>query len=355
MIRPFERGDLPAVVGMHRRVFGVPRGPQTPLPQDYAALFFDNPWFDPEIRSLVFEKPGAGIVGFVGVVARPMRFEARAIRIAVPTRFMQEPGRASPTIGAGLLRALLSGPQEATIVDGANEATRRLFASARAELVGAGSLHWQRPLRPAAWLRRRLDRRGGVAAVSARLARPLCAVADALIARGGLNGFAAIASSTAGDGISAARLLPLIERAGGHKALRPVYDPSTLGWLLGQLERMGRHRLLRGAVVCDGNGREVGWYLCYLQRGDEARVLQLVADPGAEERVLASALMNAREQGAILLRGRVHPDLIPALARHRCAFSAGSPWTLIHSALPELRAALQRGDALFSSLEGEWW
>ncbi len=354
MIRQAERDDIPAIVNMHLRIFGPPPGPSPAKDLDYETVFFDSPWYDPEIRSLMYESDGH-IVGFMGIAARPMEFKDRQIRVAIPTRFMVDAEKGGALVAVQLLKTLAAGPQEAAINDGSNEVMREVWLKSGAELMVANSMQWVRPLQPAERFRRRIRERGGVVGLAGQLAFPAGWAADMVLDRAGWNDFSAAEGLAAEETLDAATLLPLIEKESGRCALRPVYEESTLAWQLGEMKRMGRHRELRCAVVRKKNGKAAGWYTYYHDPNDVNEVLQLVASPGQEDAVLATLLADAKERGAVVLTGRADVRLMPALARQRCFFTAGEPWSLVMSTNAELRAALQGKGAFFSRLEGEWW
>jgi len=171
MIRQAERDDIPAIVEMHLRIFGPPRGASATDDLDYEAIFFDSPWYDPEIRSLMFESDGH-IVGFMGIAARPMEFQDRQIKVAIPTRFMVDAEKGGALVAVQLLKTLAAGPQEAAINDGSNEVMREVWLKSGAELMVANSMQWVRSLQPAERLRRSLRARGGVPGLASRLALP---------------------------------------------------------------------------------------------------------------------------------------------------------------------------------------
>jgi len=355
MIRPAERDDIPALVDFHIRVFGMPPGTPPPPPDlDYGTIFFDHPWYDSEIRSLVYEKDGE-VLGFMGIVARQMEFKGRPIRAAIPTKFMVDAERGGALIAVQLLKALAAMPQEVAINDGSNEVMREVWLRARADILFPSSMHWMRPFKPAEGLRRRVRQRGGMMGLAGRISRPATGAVDVVLRRLGWNDFSAGEGLRAESTLATAKLLPLIEQESVQRLLRPVYDEATLEWQLGQLKRMGRHRKLQGAIVRTGKGKEVGWYLYYHQPGGVSEVLQLVALSGREDAVFAKLLGEVRDRGATALRGRTDVRLLPALANQRCTFAAGDPWSLVMTDNAELRAALQGKDAFFTRLEGEWW
>src|SRR2546422_9463354 len=144
-------------------------------------IFSHTPWVDPALPSLVYEAETGRGGGFVGVVPRRMLFRGEPIRVGVTTQLMVAP-RYGGRVGHRLMSQLLSGPQELSITDDANDAARRLWESLGGECSPIYGLRWTRPLRPCSYAARRLARGAfGRGVVSA--APPLLAAAAASTAR----------------------------------------------------------------------------------------------------------------------------------------------------------------------------
>ncbi|MGH8745867.1 MAG: hypothetical protein ACREUK_05195, partial [Burkholderiales bacterium] len=137
--------------------------------------------------------------------------------------------------------------------------------------------------------------------------------------------------------------------------LRPDYDPDSLGWLFDQAARKTRHGTLRAHALRDGERRLVGWYAYYLRAGGTSEVLQIAARQGAFDAVLRRLLAHAWRHGAAALSGRLDPRYVGELANRHCWFGHAGTWTLAHSRHPDVAAAIERGEAFLSRLEGEWW
>jgi hypothetical protein len=54
-----------------------------------------------------------------------------------------------------------------------------------------------------------------------------------------------------------------------------------------------------------------------------------------------------------VLKGRLDPAMAQAYSDRYCLFSRRGPWMLVHSRDPALSHLFHRGEALFSSLDGE--
>jgi hypothetical protein len=86
-----------------------------------------------------------------------------------------------------------------------------------------------------------------------------------------------------------------------------------------------------------------------------SKVLQIYARDGAERGVLDHLFQHAWRRGSAAIEGRMEPRLARMLGQRHCLFHSTSAFALIHSCDAQLLAALARGDAFFSRLEGEWW
>lgn len=347
-VRPLEERDIPEVARLFGRVH--PQEPAASTVQREAYLrriFFGNPWADPAIPSWVAQD-GAQLAGFIGVMPRPMLYKGRPVRAAVVSQLMVDRDKRHRLAAAQLLRKALAGPQELTISDGASESSRKMWEALGGATSALYSLQWRRPLRPAQCALQLASTRRGWGAL--RLAAPLASLVDAYAARRML---ARASTGLIEEPLDAACLLAALAGAASRVALSPKYDLGALDWLLGEARAKRRHGELQGRMLRDGAGRIAGWFLYYLN-GGTSKVLQLGARPGSEQAVLEQLFHHAWRNGAAALEGRMDPRLAPFLSRKHCFF-VGGPFALIHAREPKLIASLDRGDALFSRLEGEWW
>jgi len=317
-------------------------------------MFFDNPWRDPELPSWVAEEDGR-ISGFCGVIPRPMVLRGRAIRVAVTCQFMVEPGQRRGFTALQLAKACVSGPQDLTLADGANDLSRRMWTAIGGTAPLLYSLHWTRLLRPARYALSLLEERAALPFPVTLAARPMGALADALVARLGDNRFLREDTQLAEDALDAATMLAHLPEVLQGCALQPVYDIRSLAWLLEQTARKTRHGTLRARAVLDGERKLIGWYLYYARAGGMSEVVQVAARNGSFDRVLQRLLADAWRHGAAAVHGRLDPRYVEELSRRHCWFRRENTWTLVHSRHAEILATIDQGDAFLSRLEGEWW
>ncbi len=353
-IREFTESDVPAVVALFERVYPEHRWFSRDACEQYLRdILFGNPWCAPDLPSWISEERGHA-TGFAGVGPRPMRFRGEQIRAAVGCLFMVDPDRRNSLIALRLVQAALAGPQDLFIADGANDDARRLWLGAGGSAPLLYNLHWTRPLRPARYALSLIERIGGIGS-AARALRPLGALADVLLARvrpnrihHGVDGF----TDAALDAATMFSDLPKFLRG---SVLHPAYDASALAWLLEQAALKTRHGKFRARAVFDDKRQRAGWFLYYVQPGDIAEVLQLMANDRSFDGVVRQLLADAWRHGATAVRGRLDPAHAQKLSgRHYWLRREGS-WTLVHSRHADIVSTIERGDADLSRLDGEWW
>src|ERR1700688_2596654 len=98
-VRSFIEEDIPQVADLHSRVFHTGDSSSFQLRQSYRSYFtqiyLHNPWRDPALSSLVYQETNGQIVGFLGVLPRPMSMNGLPIRAVVSSQFIVDPARRS--------------------------------------------------------------------------------------------------------------------------------------------------------------------------------------------------------------------------------------------------------------------
>ena len=319
--RPFEPRDVVQVIALHQKVMLHGAAPSSSLAgylsSFYGETLFAHPWVDAGLQSLVYEGREGTIIGFLGVVPRPVSFRGRALRMAVCVRFMVDHDAPDAAFAAaGMHTRLVRGPQDLTLMDNDNAASRRIWdATPDAVLAPLASISWTTdPAAPAVrpdegWTSHTLD---------------------------------------AGD------LLGCIETSSEGRALQPVYDKESAQWLLDFLDAAAYRGTLHRRMVVDPAGVIRGWYVFYANPAGYNGVLALHADEKAAGAVFRSLLGDARVAGGgSTTTGRLQPELMTTIAAHGCSLDFG-PWTVVHARDAELRHALANGDAHLTRLEGEF-
>jgi hypothetical protein len=102
-------------------------------------------------------------------------------------------------------------------------------------------------------------------------------------------------------------------------------------------------------------GAPVGWYLYYPNPGRWGQVLQVLARAPYVRPVMEHLFADAWSAGSTALVGRAHPLLMNELPGLRCVFMNRRTWVQVHTRDEDVLGAVQRGEALLTRLEGEWW
>jgi hypothetical protein len=343
-IRPFTERDLPQVTSLYEREVRLGHDPPPPgLVGYFRRTCLEHPWVDPDLPSLVLEAADGRIAGFLGSHVRRLRFDGRPITLACAGQLVTEPSLRHLAPGAFLLRRYFDGPQDVTITDGANAAAQQLWERLGGEPLDLSCLDWVRVLRPVAFglqyaARRRSD----------RFARAVAPVVPRRRRR-----------ARAQEPVRVEELTPLALVDGMRELapsfrLHPDYDEGFAEWLFRELDAVStRGRMLRSLVRTE-DGRVLGWYVAYASRGAVGEVMQVAAADGAEQIVLEHLCREADEEGAAALRGRIEPQLMPALRGRNWLFRY-TGGALVQSRSDELLQVLRSRRTLLTRLDGEWW
>lgn len=355
MIRAFSEADLPAVAALFMRVFPEHGWSSAAECTGYfREIFFDNPWQESSATPSWVAEAEGWVVGFAGTVGRPMLFRGAPIRVAVGCCFIVDPELQRSFVAVQLAKAMISGPHDLFLTDGATEKARLMWQAIGAKAPLAANLHWLRLLRPARFVLARAIERSRMARPFAVAAWPAAAFTDAVSASLPRNRFLKSRPQCTETAVDVASLAADLAQVLTDKALRPLYDEDSLAWLLKQTQVRRGYGVLRAHRVLD-SGRALGWYIYYLKRGGVCEVVQLAARNGTYEKVLQHLLMDAWREGAAAVRGRVDPGYAQALSQQRCWLRWEGPATLVHSNNADITAAILHGDAFLSRLDGEWW
>src|SRR5256886_16671099 len=150
-IRAFVQDDIPRVAQLNWRLQHGRTDPQPPSLEEYLLqLFFQNPWFDSSIGSLFYEE-GQRVVGFLGIVPRPMSVNGKCIQAAVGGGLVVHPESRWALPGPQLLAALMDGKQDLAMTDTASALSQQSWVGLGGSTSAAYGLHWAGPLRPASY------------------------------------------------------------------------------------------------------------------------------------------------------------------------------------------------------------
>src|SRR5581483_8144434 len=223
--------DLPQIVTLYFRVY--PKVNQASLKSraDYLRqLLFEHPWRSHGLSSLVYEDKAGRIVGFLGVIPRPMMFRDKPITMAITHNFMVDPTSRNTLAGVALAKAFFNGTQMLSVTQPQDGPSRKVWKAFGATSVALQGLSWVWPLRPASYLLDRLRERK-LPTVCTTILKPVCWLLDIAAAKIVTRQSQGERPFCIREDLSLEDLLTCIDELSQSYALRPVYDLTTLKWL----------------------------------------------------------------------------------------------------------------------------
>jgi hypothetical protein len=356
-LRPFVEDDIPQVAELYWTFLRGRKGLAPSAVKSFLQeLYFRNPWIDSTFPSLVYEGGSGRIVGFLGVIARPMSLRGQPIRVAFGGNFVVHPEARSTLAGMRLLGTYMAGEQDLSQTDSANDLSRALLRRCGFTTIVPLSIHWARPLRPGHYAVHAISRLTGptLSACLRFAAKPFCSLVDNVAVRLSVSPFRQIEPRLEAAELDVETLLHCLAEFRSGYSLWAEYDVHSLNWLLTFMGRTKAHGDLRRVVLRDDNQKILGWYIYYLKAGHVGEVVQIGGARQFTKDVLDHLFYDAWSQGVIALHGVVDSRLMDDFSEKNCVFACRGGWTLAYSRKPELLELLNTGDAFLSRLDGEW-
>ncbi|WP_155121134.1 hypothetical protein [Bryobacter aggregatus] len=289
-------------------------------------------------------------------MSRPMIFNGREITVCVGSQFFID-REAHRGMGAfALLRKLFSGPQDLTLTDGAAEASAKVWEPAGGDIARLYAFNWIRALKPFATIQEHsIRRKSGTSwdALNGVIGFFGSAV-DVLAQRAFPGGFSPSSPFQTLD-VDANGLFDTITEIGWKEKLKPKYERESFTWLL-QEAAAAPSGELRKKVVYDQTGKACGWFVYYLNPGGVCSVLQIYSRRTDQFRgVLRALFADAAQGGGACVKGQSQPKQLVDLTEEHCLFRQPNSSVLVQSRDTAITAAIHRGDAALSRLDGECW
>jgi len=352
-VRPLESKDLESIAALRQRCFRLGRHQDLgALTKQLQTVFLDNPWRDHGVESLVFETPEGTILGFGGMIGRPMRMCGEPLLAAVSSQTMVDPEARQQGIALAILRNCLDGPQDLLFADQANAAFSHLLETLGGVTIKEIGLQWCYPLRPLRWSAGLLDKAPALK-WSLRFARPILHGLDYLSAR------ATRSKHTPPKNYQEEPLTTeqLFARLGGvieHYDLAPEYNLKGLEWaisLLGQGFSSKEHLEARRVVGPEGETR--GFFLAIINPGRVTTAVQFWATFSGFEDTMSELLNIARENQCLAVKGRLQPEFMTNFATAPGSLSVSPNRVTLVTTRPDLLTCIREGRAWLTYLDGE--
>lgn len=355
-LRPLTSTDIPDVARLFHKVFNGGKGTVSPEVVSYLrALYVDHIACAADIPPLVYLDQEDRILGFIGRHAIPFARGEEPLRAALCSTIMVDADARDPLAGARLLRGAFDGPQDFTFTESALDVSLHMWRSAGAVPIAGHSLDWLYPIRPVTFAVEITGKRHRLSPVL----RPLAKAADRLVGRFTKPEMVAAPRQRTAAGQSEVSVTSAddftnhFQALVGRFPLQPKWRTEQLRALVAEASAKQKFgQPVFGSV--HKAGRLLGAFFYHVRPGGVARVVQLLALPGAESEVFSHLLNHASDMQASAVRGRVQPFLMDCmLGRRVVLLNAAS--TLVHTRNPELMAELSQGQGFLNGLAGEQW
>ena len=356
-VRPLQQSDIVDIAALYQETFCKPRHtPSGRLASCLEEFYLSGPTVDPDIPSLVHVDDRGIVSGFVGVNTVSMIFEGTTLRAAFCGALMVRGREQDPMAGARLLKSFLSGPQDISLSETANKTSLEMSKPLKGISLAPYSLEWMKVLRPAAFACDMALRKSALRKWTVPVARSL----DRLGEWSGLGGGVFrkdIAEKTKADSVKyvdADEFANSIEILISHYQMRPAWSAPLLQHVVRQAFEKPLYGQPIAALVTAPNGSPLGAFLYHLQAGGVGRVLQILALPSREGKVIDCMLADADRRGAAGLRGRTQPALLEAMLGRGILFANASS-TVVFSRDEAIVDCFRRGRAFVNGIAGESW
>ena len=323
------------------------------LTQLYPMLLFDTPWFNPAHCGLVSTDSDGRLNGMLAVGARPLLFDGKTISAAVGADLYVPETARSTMAGVALLKELFNGPQDVTICDIANDATRRLWERLGGFVASSYNLNWVGILRPLQMAGSILRERRGPGLIG-RATMAIAAVADPCMPQRLKCRIDPVGHGIVEETLTTAEFSERILELTQDDTVQPAYSQESAEWMWRRLPYLSPGPGKVSAVVIrNSRGRLLGWYIYKLHSGGIARVAQIAARQSNAAVVVNHLFSRAFDEGACAVAGRMQPRFQQVLIDHDCVLRGRSTYTLIHSKDENIAGAFRNGNAWLSVLDGE--
>lgn len=350
IVRKFQKDDIPQIIELNKRLFPE----SAPLSSEEQKRIFDeacfnNPWYDPDISSLIYVESDGRISGFMAVIPREMVFNGQKLRVGVSQHMMSDK---STLASLQLKKHFFNGPQDLAFTDRGVDVSRIIWERLGGDTVYNGSIYWRRPFRPLSFVSTVINKRK---TIKNKIIDPLITAGDKIITNFPYNPVKPKQPSGYTKDLTVDEFLNSLPRFSSMRKLQPVYNQKSISWLFEMLQKEKRFGVFRKKAVYDNENRLLGWYIYNLKPAGRSEVIQIAADSRTINNVLAHLYHEAWEGKTVELFGRLDPHFMKEFSDRFNLFTPGRNWMCIHSKNKDILNAIHSGDAFLSRLEGDLW
>ena len=356
-VRPLVEDDLDQVADLFLQRFRksgrTPRA-RAEIAECMKTLYLEHPNRVGDADALVSLDAEGRVGAFCGGTRTGFVLDGKPLSGCVTGALMASPEPRHALAAVQILRESRRLDYDFIVTDSANRASLAMCQALAYFPVSPDSLEWMCVFEPAALALQKLKDRASVPGLGAL--RPFARALD-------LAGGAAWRrlappprrSDWRDEEADSDAYIAAVAGLGDPFRLRPDLGAQEFHWLIDRArERRGAGRLhLR--VLYDPSGAPAGAYAAYGGKGQSARVFHCLAAPHAWGRLFDAMRESARERGCIAAHGPLKaPMMAHAYAvRGMVFYYAGG--MLAYTNRPDVRSAIQRGEALLGGFAGDRW
>lgn len=352
-LRPMDQADLDQVAELFSRNF---RNAASFDAEDFkayiSAVFFDPSLYSKEHGSIVYENEAGRILA--SVFALPMQISAhRRVYTGRLMSFLMKDREASSHAVRLISMQLRARNQDFCFSDTANSLTRKLVLAGGGEVLPVQSLKWRRIYRPGAHLGLKVSRK--LPAKAGRIARTLAGIGDPIIRKVE----SALVPENSGQArsweIDLDRFHQLAMAYLPAYSVRPAWSRSEFDWIINQARKNTSLGQCFIREVVDGEGKNAGAYIYFLNQGGYAEVFNIIYAPGRESVAVDELLVHCDREGYVAVGGMNQPFMMPPLSEHKYVSfrHRGHFWILTRHR--DIIDAIRRNDIYLGGLASEAW
>lgn len=348
-VRDCQPADLSDVARLFVKAFHGRPGQSLPAISDYLrTLYFENPWVDPALPSIVAERD-AVITGFIGVMPLPIRFDGRPLRLAIGGNLMVDPDERDPMVAMRVLRRYFAGAQDVSFTDTASPQAMRLWAAQGGAVARFHSMRWFIPLRPGS-LGLAAMRRSSSGSRLAWLGHPLAVPLD-WFARRRLGK----ESDLSVVHVDVERVRSFVAVVGDRGYAHVDADLAGWTWLVDMCRAKTQFGPLHLLAFVDRSGQDVGVVMYYPNQRGLGQAVLVLARENAHGDVFDALCREAADQGSAALVGQADPRLMEVVGDRASCYIQRHGGVTVRCTDDVIRAKIASGDVALNRLIGEFW
>ena len=356
-VRPLVEDDLEPLADLFQQRFRASRRSSRARNEIAAcmkSLYLDYPTRTGDADALVAVDADGAIGAFCGGVRTSFELDGRPVNACVTGTLMASSSPGHALAAVQLLRESRKLDYDLIVTDSANRASLAMCQAMGYQVVSPDSLEWASVFEPASLALHKARQRFSAPWLNAF--RPVARAAD-LAAAAALRAAegAAKRSDWRDEEVDAEAFVDIAPAFSQSFRLHPTFSRSEYLWLIGMAKRRRAAGPLHLRVVYDTAGAPAAAYAAFGGRGDVARVFHAAAAPHAWGRLFDKMRESARERGCIAIHGSLKKPMMAHAYGVRGVFFYYAGGVLAYSNRPDIRRAIDAGEALLGGFAGDRW